>query len=109
MQRKNTGMKSQTLTIASEMVAETTRNMPYEVSVISTGNTISISAISLEKRVRILPIGLESKKMTLARMIEYAILLCKLEVALMHMWNKVNSRIHATTRFAAINPIRTFG
>mmetsp|Transcript_44088 Transcript_44088/g.58516 ORF Transcript_44088/g.58516 Transcript_44088/m.58516 type:complete len:105 (-) Transcript_44088:42-356(-) len=79
------GISSQTLTTVSAILAETTLKKPYDANTIVLGKIKSSTAISFEKRVRILPIGFESKKTTFARTIVFAIAWCRFELLLIVM------------------------
>lgn len=99
---KTTGMRSQTLTMQSDIVTNTVLKMPYESKTNPDGMIKSRTAMSFENLVRTLPIGVESKKTILARTIVSDIFLCMFEVLLMIRLKMVNSLITAVVKATAI-------
>lgn len=98
-----TGMSNQKFTMDRDIVPMIVLNMPYELMARALGNRRSRRAKSFENRVKIRPIGFESKKRILARTIVNDMALCRFELLVITSLIIVDSRIHATSK---LNPIR---
>ena len=88
-----------------EIVTEKVRKKPYVIRIEMLGTTRSSTTMSFEKRVRILPIGFESKKTTLALRILFAISWWMFDVLRMRTLKMVTSRRTASTKAAQSSEI----
>ena len=102
MRVKKARIKSQGLTMQRVIVTPMVRKIPYVMRTEADGRIRSSTAMSFEKRVKMRPIGVESKKRIFARTIFSDIALCKLELLRIRMLKIVSSLQIAMTKAMAI-------